>query len=585
MAARKTTAKKTTTRRKKAPAKRKRKSAGSASTNGNGTTRVVYRPRPSNRYGRGALSVTEGFDQAHAGYAAAKASRFTRRRDIPSAGAGADWHFRSDADYWRILEIARDIDRNDRIVGQGICQLVDNVVQDGFRPVPNTGDEELNRELVERWDAWAGNRMAVDAAGECDFPLYEKLVLRAVVADGDVFVNPLKEGTMQALEAHRCRTPIKAMSNGETILGVERDPNTRRRRRYWFTEAEVDPGRVIPKTLKLSPTPAYRDGRRNLFHIYNPRRFSQTRGVTAIVPVIESTTMHDDLQFATLVRAQIGASIIFRRERERMFKAPASEPQKLGEREEEEYRILDDIAPGIEMGGAPGETLHADSPNVPNTQFFQHSEMLLRFIAVNLRMPLQMLTLDGRQTNFSGWRGAFDQAKIGLRGIQKWLCSFFHCEVWQWKLREWRAKDTALRSRAEAVGDLYYRHSWNPPVWPYLEPLKDWTANALRLRTGQTSPRRLVSERGGTWDTLTTEMTEDYGLAIRKAKSMAEAINKEFPDDGAPVHWRECLNLPLGDGVKLTLGAVAKPGDKEDADGDRGGEPPEESEEGTDGEQ
>src|SRR5690606_1028361 len=102
-------------------------------------------------------------------------------------------------------------------------------------------------------------------------------------------------------------------------------------------------------------------------------------------------------------------------------------------------------APGIEYTGAPGEKLTGFSPNIPNAEFFEHARLILTFVAINLDMPLQMLLLDATATNFSGWRGAFDQAKIGFRQIQSWLLKRFYAPVYEWKLRQWIAEDPAIR--------------------------------------------------------------------------------------------------------------------------------------------
>jgi hypothetical protein len=40
--------------------------------------------------------------------------------------------------------------------------------------------------------------------------------------------------------------------------------------------------------------------------------------------------------------------------------------------------------------------------------------------------------------------------------------------------------------------------------------------------------------------------------AIRNAKRMAMAINSEFTD-GAPVQWRELINLPMPQGIQMTM--------------------------------
>src|SRR5690606_39420188 len=105
----------------------------------------------------------------------------------------------------------------------------------------------------------------------------------------------------------------------------------------------------------------------------------------------------------------------------------------------------------------------------------------------------------------------------------------------------------------------FFKHKWHPPSWSYVEPLKDASADLLRMRNGLCAPSDLFAERGKDWDQHIEQTIADNMLAIRAAKKAALEINND-PElrDGAPVHWRECLSLPTPDGVQVTAGAPPK---------------------------
>ena len=150
------------------------------------------------------VSPQEGFELIRADYQAAKSSRFRRRRiGYSSMGSGADYHYRSESDYLKLIEIARDMDRNDLIVGQMIDRAVTNEVQEGIRLDPQTGDEKLNQDLQARWEDWANDPIQCDVAGENTFAGIEYLASRAVKVDGDIFALPLIDGQIQLIEGHR----------------------------------------------------------------------------------------------------------------------------------------------------------------------------------------------------------------------------------------------------------------------------------------------------------------------------------------------------------------------------------------------
>lgn len=67
----------------------------------------------------GGTSMADSFEEIRAGYDAARQTRFRRRQnDIPSSGAHADWHYRSESDFLKVMEWARGFARNNYLVGQ-----------------------------------------------------------------------------------------------------------------------------------------------------------------------------------------------------------------------------------------------------------------------------------------------------------------------------------------------------------------------------------------------------------------------------------------------------------------------------------
>jgi lambda family phage portal protein len=486
-------------------------------------------------------------------FRAGKDTRFTARlTGHSSSGSGADYHYRNENQFLHMMERARHYQRNDPIIGQGVRRLVANIVQDGFTLDVNTGDEGLDSELKDRWDEWACSADLCHSEGEFTFSQMEQLALAASVVDGDLFALPLTNGTLQTVEAHRCRTPKATTRN--VVHGVLMDDSSRRVE-YWFTKEDLDPNRQLAKVSEIKPYPARnpKTGERQVLHIYQPYRFSQRRGVTALAPVSDTVGMHDDIQFATLVKAQMAALIAILHERGPNW-SPGGDQQK-GDRETETLsgghtRTIEGVSAGLEIFGDIDEKLSAFSPNIPSPEFFPHAMMILTFIAINLDMPVHVLLLDPSRTNFSGWRGAIDQARLRFKQIQKWFAECFHTPIYRWKVRQWAERDPSLASR---LGDVrLYGHRWNPPAFAYLEPLTDASADLLQQRNALNSARRIHAARGREWKVVANEIVTDNGMAIVMALQKAEEINKQFPE--AQVHWRELISLPTPDGVNVTIG-------------------------------
>jgi lambda family phage portal protein len=498
-------------------------------------------------------SVAGWHARAREDYDAAKQTRFQRvRSGIPSLGSSADYHYRSDAEYLRMLEYARDMERNDSVGGPLIDRAVDNTVKCGFGLDVATGDAELDKILSDKWREWSENPSDADIAGVMPFSQMERMVFRRTLVDGDILGLPVSSGHLQLVESHRCRSPRRTKKR--IVHGVELDA-ARRRLRYWFTRDDIDANRQSLRIKDLSSRPAYDEGGfPTVFHVYNPKRVTQTRGVTAFAPVFDKIGMHEDIQFAKLLQQQIVSCFAIIRNRTPEFQPTSSSVLTGGTTTDTDpfnaSRTLVGIGPGMDLESQVGETISGFSPNVPNPEFFDHVMLILNLISINLGVPLILLLMDATKTNFSGWRGAVDQARLGFMANQTMLAQHFHSPVYRWKVRQWLADDVELGEASLAGGVDIFGHTWTPPSWPYIEPLKDAMADVVTQRHALNSPRRIHSSRGRDWDKIATECPEDWGKIVRNAIIESQSIEQET---GVAVPWEYLVGGPTADNINLTM--------------------------------
>ena len=490
-----------------------------------------------------ALTTFGAFAELRADYEAAKRTRFRRRLSgVASMGSGGDYHYRSEADYLRIMEAARAIDRNDPVVGQALTRLIDNVLQDGITVDIETGNGRLDGMLMDRWQAWSTDKDECDLTGQRALHALATLVLRSVIVDGDMFVLPTTDGSLELVEAHRCRTPHNTKRN--VVHGVLMD-DRRRRLEYWMTKDDVSPMAIVSRVGDMKIYQARdADGKSQVLQVYNPKRFTQTRGVSVFAPIMNVIDFHEQLQFSKLIQAMQVAQwgiIIETDPQGNLVPLPARGAQTTETLSGGTTRTIEGAAPGMEIQLAPGQKAVAFSPNIPNPEFFEHMRVVLAIIAVNLGIPLQVLLLDPTQTNFSGWRGAIDQARIGFRALQRLMIDLFYRPVYTWKVRQWLAVEESLRTLAADAGVNVYGHKWNRPRWPYIEPWKDAQADSLRSAKYLASLTRLHAERGDDWDDVLEEIVDDRAKLIEAAIRRATQINGRHPD--ARLDWREIVNF------------------------------------------
>jgi lambda family phage portal protein len=484
-------------------------------------------------------------------YDMSRASRFVRRRTgVAARGSSADYHHRSEATYYADIEQARAMDRNDGLVGILADRRVDNIVQQGFTLDPKTGSDDVDWMLWEKWQQFADDPDECDIAGEMCWQEMERHACRAESIDGDIVVVGTEDGPLQLLEAHLIQTKTSVPN---TFLGVTTDQY--RRRTHYHVLEEID---QFGATKSIDPIPVKNDqGVRQLFHVYNPKRVLQTRGVTQMAPIFSLSGMLEDINFAKLVQQQVVSCFAILKKRP--LSNPGNPPSVdgYGESGSEttatgEIRQTEGIAPGMEWESEPGGDLSGFSPNVPNSEYFVQVRLILQIIGVNFGLPLCLVLMDGSETNFSGWRGAVDEARKGFVADQLNLVRRLHRPVYKWKVHQWIEKDAEVKKAFSAIGDKIFDHNWNLPTWSYIEPVADAEGDAVQLRNALTSPRRLHAARGKDWDEVSQEIVADNSSAIQTAMTAAQEINGQNPGQ-PPVTWRDLIPLPMPAGTTLTL--------------------------------
>ena len=512
--------------------------------------------------GRNQREYGADFNDAKADYDAMRESRFVRRRlGLAPQGGSADYHVRNEPQYLDLIEKARDMARNDNVIGKTIEKAATNCVQSGFVLDPKTGDKSLDNDLKARWKAFAGDPDECDIQGESCWNEIEHLVVTSILRDGDIFGIGTADGPVQMIEGHLCRNPYAYRKNKlNTVIGVELD-EYRKPTKYHIRQESNDPFR----TSQRATSEAYRardaQGHRQVFHMYDRNRFSQTRGVTCLAPVFQIGGMFEDINFAKVVQQQVASCFAIIRYRDAGTAGQLPSMNKVYGPETTDAitgRVTPELSPGMEYEADYGEKLEAFSPNIPNAEYFQQAKMLLMLIGINIGVPYVEMMMDAESTNFSGFRGALDTARRNWRKLQNRLREHLHEPVYRWKVRQWLADDAILDRAARRSGVNILSHDWRPPSWPYIQPVDDAAGQLLRVRNGLISPRRLHSEMSQDWQEIATETIEDNAFAIRQALATAREIEGET---GEKIHWRELLALPMPEGVQITAPiTVGSPG-------------------------
>lgn len=481
-------------------------------------------------------------------------------------GADADYHIADQTAFLRMVAFVRMMERNDPIIASAARRLRDNVNVGQMTPTPDTGSESLNEHLKGIWKEFAEDSDACDATGRFTFESMADIAYVRVIFDGDVFAVPRDDGSIQNLEAHRCQTPqMSKIDRG--VCGVQTD-EIGKPSHFFLTKRSTGYGKIVRVADIQEISARNKDGWRNVFHSYQPTRFSLNRGVTSLAPVGTAASRRDDLEFATILKAQVASCVTFietiqdiQLYREMMGSGKDLEtalPNTFESQDDAGFQMRTAaIHPGRVLEARPGRNLTMQNPSIPGDGQLQLNDLLIEYMAMCLDLPSIVLRLDAKNANFSQFRNVLDQARATYGKHQRWFSSQYHRPIYRNLLRVRAPKDSMLRDfvAREKPVDLrrsrLFRHAWNAVGWKYPHPVDDATGDLILLSNSMQSLEQYSRGRYGYGAAeLIKEVVRCNGLAIRAA--IEEAIKIES-ETGRAVDWQYLFPVPNRSGFNLQL--------------------------------
>ena len=244
-----------------------------------------------------------------AGYdGAARGPTMRDWRTNPSSADAEDFGSRE-----LLRDRARDIERNTGLGERVLQVLVAKVIGTGCYSRSATGDARTDARVNALWAEFAKN---ASVPNRLNWYGMQALIVRSWFRDGEVIARPrfrrLSDGLMVPLQIEllegdhidsiKNEDPIPGTSN-RIVQGVEYDA-IGRVTAYWLWPRH--PG---DRTAITMPGQSVRVPARSVFHLFNPHRIGQSRGVSHLSPVIDDIRQHAKRREAERVRARAEACV------------------------------------------------------------------------------------------------------------------------------------------------------------------------------------------------------------------------------------------------------------------------------------
>lgn len=422
---------------------------------------------------------------------------------------------------------SRDAVRNNAWIKKGINSWVSNEIGTGIVPRAISSNLKFNSACDALWDSWG---KVADADGVLDYYGLTALATRTRIQAGEIFIRfrlrSMEDGLpvplqLQLLEPDFCPTTTNEFFKpGRRIrAGIEFD-GIGRRVAYWMYKSHPGDAFFTQDTLDTVPVPAS-----SVLHHYAPLRPGQIRGVPWTVQSLIKSKDFDEYDDAELIRKKTKASYtgVIRRADygEEDWKFDPMTGESL-ERDTNNVPMIN-VEPGSMPSLLPGEDVTMfDGDTGAGYADFVRQQLL--GTAAGLDIPYEFLTGDMAKVNDRVMRVIMNEYQRILEQCQ------WHLSVPQVSqpIREAFIETAILFGLLSAPGfadmrEDYFLTAWGPQRWKYLHPVQDVQADVMEIKSGLSSRKRKVAERGEAVEDIDWENFEDK----ERAKSLGLTYNSQ----------------------------------------------------------
>jgi lambda family phage portal protein len=304
------------------------------------------------------------------------AVKYNRERKGPSSLSGAE-DYRSNYDRVELMKRARDLAENVGLVRSILMKFASHTAANVSYQA-RTENPEVNTEVEAYWAEWWDK---CDLTTRHTGSTLMQVAMMSMLRDGDflfVLVRD-KDGNLkiQGIEADRLGDPFKVYTSLDLIGGIHIDRDTGAPSAYDIYNRSIGDFYTYQATIPSSQA----------FHLFDPLRIDQYRGVSAFHTAInDCTDIYDIINFEKMAskNASSQAGIVKRNNNN------ASDLSSLTNDEDVNGNTikLEAIQSGKISYLEPGEDIvFPDGPSRPSGAFAEFHKILLRNICLGLGIP------------------------------------------------------------------------------------------------------------------------------------------------------------------------------------------------------
>lgn len=410
----------------------------------------------------------------------------------------------------------------------------------------------INDRLEAGWAAW-GRRGVCDVTGRYTWRMVQRLALRGMAVDGEVFIRWVLGGPhgvqMHLLPADMVPVSYSAdLGSGRKVRqGVELDAQGRVLAYYLRADdvaTDVLGGAFATGTQRVQRVPAA-----EVTHLMLPEEPGQLRGVPWMAAALKRMYQAQDFAGAGLNKAREAAKRggWIAEDPDKSEGTAAGLTDGTDAATGQAYAALHD---GTWEKLPAGYTAQPFESNYPNIEYGQFIKDCLREIASSLDVAYITLGNDLEAVNYSSGQLGLEGERTLWLGLQRHFIEELVEEAHRRWLRYAPLAVPELAALDYARLDVYAAAArWQPHRWQPLDPLKTIEAQRSRIEARLTSPQRVIAEGGEDPDEIVAELIEWAAktavLGPMPAGSAAPAESNDPADQAATAAGRAARRWQL----------------------------------------
>lgn len=410
---------------------------------------------------------------------------------------------------------SRHAANNNPWIKNGVGNWVAELVGTGITASPTNPAPEVRKALVDYWSRWGRQ---CDADGRTNIEGIQESVARALIVDGEAFLQIIPSGTgltLRQIPAEQVDENLTAKlpDGGYIVQGVEFSSDGTRRAYHILP--------IVPTALYATYMEPVRVPASDIIHVCHTVGAGQVRGVpwlsAALIPSNELDQLIDALSVNAKVAAMMAAFLVDQSGDGEPFSG-----------KQMSHLLESALEPGQMTRLPPGYDVRFSNPQQA-AQGIETAKLGLQAIAGALEMPVHLVTGDLTGANYSSLRaGLLPFRQTVAQRQQAVLIPQMLEPIWT-RVITFGVLSGALDLPGFENDPSYLGVNWLPPKPMQVDPLKAVQADTAEIAAGLKSRRQAVAERGRDVSDLDAEIAHDnteataLGLSFNAPQPLEQA--------------------------------------------------------------